>query len=317
MSGFSRLPPLNALRAFEAAARYNSFAKAAEELNVTAAAVSHQVKSLEETVGIELFVRHARGLEVTDAGRAAQPLVAEGFDRLVEGVQRMRQRTMPGQLLLSVVPSFAIWLVSRMEQFEQLNPGVETLLDATTKLVDLERSSADIGIRYGAGQYPGLHVTRLLQEREFPVCSPDYLKKAPPLRRPDDLKNHTLLHTDWWGEQEPWPTWKMWLKVAGVSDVDWTKGPRFSAAHLACQAARDGNGIALGTMTIVKNDLEHGYLVRPFEIEIGGPENLGIFFVCAENRKDEPDIAAFREWLLAELVESFGADQVYQRDVGK
>lgn len=118
MVGFARLPPLNALRAFEAAARHNSFAKAAEELNVTAAAVSHQVKALEETVGVELFVRHARGLEVTDAGRAAQSLIAEGFERLVEGVQRMRQRTMPGQLVLSVVPSFAIWLVSRIEQFE-------------------------------------------------------------------------------------------------------------------------------------------------------------------------------------------------------
>lgn len=299
-----RLPPLNALRAFEAAARLGSFAKAAEELHVTAAAVSHQVKQLEDSLGVHLFRRLPRGLVASEAAVAAQPLLADAFRTMGDAVERMRSRQMAGRLTITVSPAFAVWLIPLLEGFRERYPDIDLLLDATDQLVDLRRDRKDIGIRYGQGSYPGLFSERISVEREeFPVCSPLLLEGAHPLRTPEDLRHHRLLHVEWWGdsEQERWPGWKMWLKAAGVEDVDWRKGLKFTNASLAIQAAREGHGVALGSSLTVAHDLRAGRLVRPFELAIGMPDTFGYYLVCLEGEETRPKIAAFRDWVKQDL----------------
>jgi len=299
------LPPLTSLRAFEAAARHESFAQAADELHVTPAAVSHQVKALESYLGIELFHRKARGLTVTEAGRSAQPLLREGFEQLGEAVLRMRSVQDELRLTVSVGTSFAsMWLVPHLEAFRRRHPDIDVLVDATDETVDLRKRDADIAIRYGGGVYPGLHADHIVGEAEFPVCSPDLLKGEHPLRTPDDLRYHTLLHDLWWEEEEAnlWPSWTSWLRAAGVEGIDATKGPRFSQASLAIQAAVEGHGVALSSMVLAGGELEEGWLVRPFELHIGDPDSFGYYLVTAEGRIKEPKIEAFRTWLLEETV---------------
>jgi LysR family glycine cleavage system transcriptional activator len=299
------LPPLTSLRAFEAAARHESFAQAADELHVTPAAVSHQVKALESFLGIELFHRKARGLTVTEAGRSAQPLLREGFEQLGEAVLRMRSVQDELRLTVSVGTSFAsMWLVPHLEGFRRRHPDIDVLVDATDETVDLRKRDADIGIRYGGGKYPGLHADHIVGEAEFPVCSPALLEGPHPLRTPDDLCHHTLLHDLWWEEEEAdlWPSWTSWLCAAGVEGIDASKGPRFSQAALAIQAAVEGHGVALTSMVLAGGELAEGWLVRPFELHIGDPDSFGYYLVTATERINEPKIAAFRTWLLEETV---------------
>lgn len=304
-----KLPPLNSLRAFEAAARHLSFVKAAQELNVTQAAISHQVKALEAAVGVALFRRLPRGLAITEAGTAARPILSEAFARMEEAVDRMRSEELSGTLTVSITSSFGSWLVGRLDQFREAHPDIDLLLDASDKLADLERDPVDVAIRYGAGDYPGLSVTPLLREREFPVCSPTLMEGPHPLREPADLAHHTLLHvtnwrayTDDWGEDDLWPNWKMWLKAAGVHTVDWRTGPRFKQSMMAMQAAREGQGVALGSTILAADDLKSGRLVRPFDVTVGAPDAFGYYFVCLERYADRPKIAAFRTWMM-ELLE--------------
>ncbi len=297
------LPPLTSLRAFEAAARHQSFAQAADELHVTPAAISHQVKALEAFVGVELFHRKARGLIVTEAGRGAQPFLRGGFEQLAEAVQLMRSVKDDLRLTVSVGTSFAsMWLVPHLENFRRLHPDMDVLVDATDKTVDLTKRAADIAIRYGCGDYPGHQVYHIVNEQEFPVCSPKLFEGLHPLKKPDDLRHHTLLHDLWWEEEESdlWPSWTSWLSAAGVEGINASKGPRFSQSSLAIQAAIDGQGVALGSMVLVANDLAEGWLVRPFELDIGDPDCFAYFLLIADQRTDEPKIQAFRNWLLAE-----------------
>ena len=299
------LPPLTSLRAFEAAARHESFAQAADELHVTQAAVSHQVKALESFLGIELFHRKARGLTVTEAGRSAQPLLREGFEQLGEAVLRMRSVKDELRLTVSVGTSFAsMWLVPHLEGFRRRHPDIDVLVDATDDTVDLRKRDADIGIRYGGGKYPGLHADHIVGEAEFPICSPALLEGPHPLRTPDDLRHHTLLHDLWWEEEEAdlWPSWTSWLRAAGVEGIDASKGPRFSQAALAIQATVEGHGVALSSMVLAGGELAEGWLVRPFELHIGDPDSFGYYLVTATERINEPKIAAFRTWLLEETV---------------
>ena len=192
------LPPLNALRAFESAGRHLSFTKAAAELNVTPAAVSHQVKALEELLGVPLFRRLTRALRLTDAGRAALPTLSQGFDTLAQGVEQVRAHSESGVLTVSVSPSFgAMWLVPRLERFRIRHPDIEIRIDGTDRLVDPGRGDADVALRYGPGGYKGVRVDRLFGQVNTPVCSPALLRGEHPLRRPDDLRHHTLLHIDW------------------------------------------------------------------------------------------------------------------------
>lgn len=295
-----RLPPLNALRAFEAAARHLSFTKAAEELFVTPAAVSQQVKALEEYFGVSLFRRMTRALLLTDAGQAALPPLREGFDRLEEAAGRLRRHEAGGSLTVSVAPTFAAkWLVPRLDRFHAAHPDIDIRIDATNQVVDLTRGEVDLAVRYGPGGYSGMREDPLLGEESVaPVCSPALAAGDPPLRELRDLARHTLLHVNFGGQKSSWPTWEMWLRAAGAEGVDASRGPVFSQESMAVQAAMDGHGIALASTLFAKVDLEAGRLVQPFVLSI--PLNFGYFVVAPEVTAEQPKIRAFREWLLAE-----------------
>jgi LysR family glycine cleavage system transcriptional activator len=295
------LPPLNALRAFEAAARYLSLTRAAEELHVTPAAVSHQVKALEDYLGVKLFRRMNRSLLLTDAGQACLPGLREGFDRLAEAVDAVRARDESRPLTVTVPPSFgAKWLVPRLDRFSQDHPGIDVRIDASMRVVDMVREDVDIAVRYGAGDYPGMRVDRLMDEEAFPVCSPRLLEGENALREPADLCNHTLLHlmgpaADAAGH----PDWSMWLRAAGVSDCDASRGPTFSLSSMAVQAAVDGQGVALVGSVLVADDIAAGRLVRPFELSF--PLGFAYYVVYPEANAESPRVVTFRDWLMAEV----------------
>jgi len=220
------LPPLNALKAFEAAGRHLSFTKAAAELNVTPAAVSHQVKALEELLDVRLFRRLTRALRLTDAGQAALPTLSQGFSALAEGVEQMRAQAESGVLTISVSPSFgALWLVPRLERFRRRHPEIEIRIDGTDRRVDLLRDEVDVALRYGPGGYEGVGVDWLFGQVNTPVCSPTLLRGARPLRQPEDLRHQTLLHIDW---KDAEASWRMWLLAAGLDGIDPTRGPHFT-----------------------------------------------------------------------------------------
>lgn len=290
------LPPLNALKAFETAARHLSFTKAAAELNVTPAAVGHQVKALEALIGVPLFRRLTRALRLTTAGEAALPLISEGFDRLTEGVEQMRAHCESGLLTVSVSPSFgAMWLVPRLEQFRSRHPEIEIRIDGTDRRVDLTRDDVDVALRYGPGGYEGLRSDRLFAQVNTPVCSPALLKGQHPLRRPEDLRHQTLLHVDW---KDAEASWRMWLLAAGLPDIDPTRGPHFTLESMAVQAALDGQGVALVGDILVADHLAAGRLLRPFDPSLSTPLSFSFYLLSAPDRAELPKVAAFREWLL-------------------
>jgi len=296
-----RLPPLNGLRAFEAAARHLSFSKAAQELNVTPGAISHQIKALEETVGQPLFHRRTRSLLLTEAGQRALPALREGFDQLAEGAAAMTRRADTGVLTISTSPSTAgRWLVPRLDRFYDAHPGIDIRLHATLDVVDFDRDGIDAAIRYGGGRYPGLDTTLLAEDMIAPVCSPALVDGPRPLRTPDDLRHHHLIHTDIGEFSGIYPTWDMWLRAAGVTGIDTRRGSRFMLSELAVQAAIEGQGVALGNQLIVDDDLAAGRLVKPFDPALQIRSDFAYYFVCPLGRRDDPQIAAFRDWLVDE-----------------
>ena len=289
-----RLPPLNALRAFEAAARHLSFTKAAEELHVTQSAISHQVKLLEEYLGMKLFRRLNRALVLTDEGQLYLPPVMRVFDQLYEATKRLTENEARGRLTVSILPSFAArWLVPRLGQFMKLYPELDVRLAPSLELVDFVRDEVDLGIRYGRGHYPGLRVDRLMTEDVFPVCSPELLKGEHPLKQPQDLKHHVLMHDDEHGE------WRTWLLSAGVKDVDPARGPTFTDSSMLIQAAVAGQGVALARGALAADDLASGALIRPFTLSL--PVEYAYYIVSPEDAADRPKVSAFREWLLQEV----------------
>ena len=292
-----RLPPLKALRAFEAAARHLSFTKAAEELNVTQAAISHQVKALEDILGIALFRRFNRRLMLTDAGQVYQPALGEAFDTIETATQRMRQAEQSGPLKITVANSFAAkWLLPRLPSFRERHPDIDVMVAASDRVVDFTRDDFDMGIRFGRGQYPGLRVDLMFTDEAFPVCSPKLLEGPHPLRAPADLQHHTLLH-DEIGNMEL-PHWRDWLKKTGLRGIRLDRGPRFSHSSLAIQAAIDAQGVAMVRQSPVGLDLEAGRLIRPF-----GPamkSNFACYVVSPQSSADKPKVTAFREWLFEE-----------------
>jgi len=290
------LPPLNALRAFEAAARHLSFTKAADELNVTPAAVSHQVKVLEDLLGVALFHRLTRALRLTDAGQSSLPPLAEGFDKLVEGADRMRAYCESGLLTVSVSPSFgSMWLVPKLDRFRSRHPDIEIRIDGTDRLVDISRGDADVAVRYGPGGYKGVQVEYLFNQLNTPVCSPALLSGEHPLRRPDDLRHHTLLHVDW---KDAEASWRMWVLAAGLHDIDPNRGPHFTQEGMAVQAALDGQGIALIGDMLVADHLAAGRLVCPFHPDLRTPLKFSYYLLSARDSATQPKVAAFREWLV-------------------
>ncbi|MEM1046270.1 MAG: transcriptional regulator GcvA [Pseudomonadota bacterium] len=292
------LPPLNSLKAFEAAGRHLSFAKAAAELHVTPAAISHQIKVLEEFYGTALFHRMTRAMRLTEAGEEALPLLSQGFDTLAKGAEMLRAHAESDVLTISVSPSFgAMWLVPRLERFRSRHPDIEIRIDGTDRLVDLVRGDADVALRYGAGGYEGVQVDRLFSQVNTPVCSPALLSGEPPLRQPSDLRHHTLLHVDW---KDAEASWRMWLLAAGHSDIDPTRGPRYTMESMAVQAALDGHGVALVGDMLVADHLEAGRLVRPFDPALGTPLSFSYFLLSSKDGAEKPKVAAFRAWLIEE-----------------
>jgi LysR family glycine cleavage system transcriptional activator len=291
----TRLPPLNALRTFEAAARHLSFTRAAEELFVTQAAVSHQIRALEEQLGAPLFRRMNRTLILTDQGQVLLPAVREAFDRLRAGVRRVEDLSSGGALTISTTPSFAAsWLAGRLVRFQALHPEIELQLSATSRLVDFAREGVDCGIRYGDGNWPGLISQRLFEMTLLPVCSPSLLDSTHPLRQPADLAQHTLLHA-----LDGADDWRLWLHAAGVAGIDPTRGPKFDTIPLVLQAAINGAGVGIGRRQLVAAELAAGRLVAPFDLEL--PDVYAYYFVAPEATADQPKLAAFRDWLLAEV----------------
>ena len=285
-----RLPPLKSLRAFEAAARHLSFTRAADELFVTQAAVSHQIKSLEEFLGVPLFVRRNRKLLLTDEGQSYWPKIRDIFEILSSATEQIKAQGASGALTVSVVPTFAtVWLVPRLSRFNQLYPDIEVRLKASDDIVDFVREDVDIAIYYDTGDYQGMHSITLLTEQLTPLCSPALLEGDKPLRSPEDLKHHTLLHdgstTDW----------RRWLRHAGVKGINLNQGPVFSHTSMVQQAAIYGQGIAMGHLVLSQADVQAGRLIQPFELMM--ESDFSYDLVCPKESAERPKIKAFCDWL--------------------
>lgn len=294
-----RLPPLNALRAFEAAARHLSFTKAADELNVTQGAVSHQVQGLEERLGVELFHRFNRRLALTDAGRAYLPAIGEAFDRIALATRQLGEKQDSGPLTVTVLPSFAAkWLLPRLPRFRQRHPEIEILLSANPRTVDLQRDEADVAIRFGRGEYPGLAKTELMGDAMFPVCAPTLPTPERPLDKPQDVLQHTLLH-DELGNLEGGVNWEQWARLMNLTEGDWKRGPFYSDSSFVVLAAIAGQGVALARQALAIDDLAAGRLVRPFSKSV--PVTIKYWVVTTTGKANWPKVQRFRDWLVEEV----------------
>ena len=291
------LLPLNALRAFESAARHLSFSKAADELSVTPGAVSQQIRQLEDIIGAPLFRREARGLQLSDLGRAAAPLVGQGLDRLRDASSVLKEPPKRRQVSISVTPSFASkWLMPRMDDFHQAHPEIEVWISADNAPADLEQGNIDLAIRYGPGDYPGHEAQRLLVETVLPVCSPALMQSAHPIRSPADLVHHTLLHDMSNDGDATRPDWPMWLMARGVKHPDARRGSRFNQDGLLIEAAVAGRGVALAKRTLAQADLAAGRLIAPFH---DGGSQVGFAYHVLHRRERPltPSAIAFTDWL--------------------
>lgn len=294
-----RLAHLNALRAFEAAARRRSFALAAAELSVTPAAISQQIKSLEDYLGVGLFKRVSKGVVLTDVAQAMLPQLRAGFDQIAAGLARATVSGGRTTLVVSLTPSVAAkWLMPRLERFTSVHAGIEVRLDTATRLVEFAREQVDLALRYGAGRWPGLAVTLLMTEEVFPVCSPKLSGGKHPLRRVEDLRRHTLIHDSSMPAASAFPRWSSWLKTVGARGIDPARGLHLNASMLAIQAAIEGQGVALGRSVLVADDLAAGRLVRPFSFPF--PLRFGYYLVHPRRPPQAGAVKAFSDWLHAE-----------------
>jgi LysR family glycine cleavage system transcriptional activator len=308
-----RLPPLNALRAFEAAARHLSFKKASDELSVTPTAISHQIHGLEDYLGFALFHRLTRALELTSEGQAMLPKVREGLECFAAAIESTQRHESGGRLLVTSPPVFASrWLISHLPGYTARHPEVQLHMTASPKMIDppdalqvsgfetidVRDDETELFIRFGRGRYPGCRVDRLFSPAYTAVCSPRLLTGMRPLNVPKDLRYHDLLHDDTTPELMDRPTWAEWLLLAGVDGVDDNAGTHFSDSSLALAAVIDGLGIALASMPLVEAEVAAGRLVVPFDILVRRPQ--AYYLVIPEAVAERPVIRAFREWLRAE-----------------
>lgn len=288
-----RLPPLNALKAFEAAARHESFTRAAEELCVTQGAVSQQVKALEIELGIKLFTRERQRLAITEAGRDYLVVVRDALDRIALGTERLMQRQSAGTLTVSTSPDFAAkWLVHRLGAFGDAHPGIDLRVSATMHHVDFAREDVDVAVRHGDGNWPGLDVARLCAEELFAVCSPKLLRGRGRIAEPADLLKFPLLHLDHRKD------WARWFAIAGVAVPETLHGPVMNRVSMVIDAAVDGQGVALARSTLAAWDLINGRIVAPFDVTWRLSKTYWV--VSPKATAKQPKIAMFRDWLLAE-----------------
>jgi LysR family glycine cleavage system transcriptional activator len=290
-----RLPPLNALKAFEAAARSNSFTRAAQELNVTPGAVSQQVKALEATLGIKLFNRERQRLVITEAGREYLAVLRDAFDQIAVGTDRIVRHQRSSALTVSTSSDFAAkWLVTRLGRFAEARPEIDLRVSATDHHVDFAREDVDVAVRHGDGNWPGLAVVQLCSERLLPVCSPRLISGSNRVTCASDLLKFPLLRLD------DWKTWNRWFEAAGVADPV-AHGPVLNRGGMLIDAAVDGRGVALARTALAAWDLINGRLVRPIDVSLEMSNTYWI--VCPKATSKIPKITIFRNWLLAEAAE--------------
>ena len=303
--------PLNALNAFEVAARHESFSKAADELNVTPAAISQQIRMLEELMGVQLFHRLNRGLVLTDAGKSGLIKLQDGFRNVNEAVQQIRSEKPVESLDVWMAPAFASkWLMPRLSRFMQRYPEIDLRLSASAEFLDtdatapslsadiLRKHSVDIAIRFGRGQYPGCEVEQLVKVHALPLCSPNLLTDTGlALNVPDDLANHTLLHDE--TPYEGRPAWQAWLNTVGATGVDGSRGLRFNRASIALAAAVEGQGVVLSLEQLAMDDIEKGRLITPFEHRVELQQAYHVI-TLKDNVHDER-VVSFKNWLFDEV----------------
>lgn len=292
-----KLPSLNALRAFEAAARHMSFQRAAQELDVTPTAISHQIKKLEDELQRSLFIRrNPKPLQLTEAGARLYPVLRNGFDAFAGAIATLHPTSTPTALTVTTIHDFSSqWLVPRLPRFQRACPNIDIHLQTSVNVVDLQARTVDVAIRYGQGNYTGVVAKKLLSDRYIPVCSPLLLAQTPPLKAPEDLAHHTLLHCEWRNYKGPHqPTWQKWLTRANVDTVDPHQGLKFTGESLAIQAAINGQGIALCSSIHAADDLKKGDLVQPFDLSL---EGLSFYALHLKDHPKETQISNFVNWL--------------------
>jgi LysR family transcriptional regulator, glycine cleavage system transcriptional activator len=295
------LPPLNALRAFEATARHLSFSKAAEELHVTPAALSHQIRGLEDLLGLKLFHRRARSIELTEPARLIYPGIRTGFEAIREAVDRLGRGQQDRILVVSSTPGFtAKWLVPRLYRFLARNPEIETRITASAAYANFASDGVDVGIRLSSGVHPDLYVEKLSDEWLLPLCSPRLLDGERRLRSPQDLAHFPLIQVDLPGLV---PTWADWLRMAQIDGIDSTRGLRLNVADHALDAASEGMGVVLAYKMVASRDILLGRLVPPFGPDIPVP-GRSYYFVCARGHEKRANVKAFRDWVFAEMEET-------------
>ena len=297
------LPGTRALRTLEAAARHLNFTRAADELGLTPAAVSHQIKEIEDQLGLVLFTRTSRTIRLTEAGTVLFDASTDALDLLGRAVSRAQKLTR-GTALLKVTldAQFATkWLMRRVDDFRKHQPGIDLRFDITYEVRDFDLDDVDIGIRFGAGKYPGLCTHRLFDNVIIPVCSPALLRGPLPLKEPRDLFHHTLAHIEWSRLGIIWPNWRMWMAAAGVDDFDDSRTIVFVNSSDAVQAALDGNAVALADFFMVAHDLSEGRLVQPFELGIKVTPDFAYHVVYPVESANDARIIAFRDWILNEV----------------
>ena len=287
-----RLPPLNSLKSFEAAGRLLSFTRAAHELNVTQAAVSHQIKLIEGYLDVILFVRTPRKLVLTEQGRALLPDIIEAFDKLSNAIGAVRQEPSSKMISVRLAPSFAAkWLSPRLKYFWLQHPEIDLCLYHAHPAVDFDREEIDLAVTYGKGDWPGVVADPILSLDFYPVCTPAFMSNDRPLSNIDNLRYYSLLH------DANYECWSDWLRLAKLDGINANKGTIIDDTNVLIQAAVDGQGVALGSTTFVQDLLDSGKLVKPFDITL--VNEFAYYVVCPEAHLENPSVLAFKDWLLA------------------
>jgi LysR family glycine cleavage system transcriptional activator len=300
------VPGTRALRTLEAAARHLNFTRAADELGLTPAAVSHQIKELEDQLGMALFARTSRSMRLTEAGAVMVDASAEAIALLNRAVARAQKRAR-GQSLLKVTADAhfaAKWLMRRVDGFRAIRPDIELRFDISYEVRDFEVDDVDVGIRFGTGIYRGLVSDRLFENVIIPVCSPGLLRNGPPLRTPRDLFNHRLVHIEWSRRGVTWPNWRMWMAAAGIDDFEEGRTVAFSTSSDCIQAAIEGSAVALADFAMVAHDLSEGRLVQPFDVGVRMAPEFAYYLVYPQASADDPRIVAFRNWIMGEAAKT-------------
>jgi LysR family glycine cleavage system transcriptional activator len=301
-----RLPALDLLKGYEAAARLLSFTRAGAELHLTQSAVSRQIKELEDQLGVALFERRHRALALTEAGRELYPAAAQVLATMRAVTERLHALSAQKSLTVSTTPAFAaLWLIPRLAAFARENPGVDVRIAAETRIQDLVREQVDVAVRYSTQTLAGPDAVRLFGEQMFPVCSPKHLAEAKaPLRDPADLRRHVLLHLDDPEGRWPWLSWRVWLEVVGAAGLRAAGNLSFTSYGDVIAAAIAGHGVALGRSPLVRDALRAGTLAAPFGAR--AESDRAYYLVVSRAAAQRPEVGRFADWVRREAAAAAG-----------